>query len=175
MKTKIQLDNGSLENNLETRDTNIKSNPKKLMKEPFNVLTFIITIYPILPLTLLSLFVSLIGLIDFFSKLFSKGYSFTQILSYTGLVIWLLGGTAGFIGLVRILMNKIDVTSLLLIIYGTISYSIIAIMYIVGSVGNPNWVSLLHTAYIAFSLGIVGILIAKTFKTVSKNRNKANV
>lgn len=176
METETQFDNGYLEKNLDTtKESNIKHNIKKFMKEPFNVLTFIIVIYPILPLTLLSLFVSLFGLIEFFSKLITKGYSYKEILAYTGLLIWLLGGTAGFIGLIRILKNKIDLTSLFLIIYGAISYSIIAVMYIGGSFRNPSWLSLLHMAYIVFSLVIVGILIIKTFRAILTTRNKANV
>ena len=127
-------------------------------------MTVVIFIYPIIPLAIMSLLVVVSILGSFVSEKTSSG-----IFPMIYILLWMLGGTVGFVGILKILFNKRTTFSLVLFVWGTVSYSIIAISFIRGSLHRLDFFSSLHAVYLLVSLVVIGIQLILTIQSIRKS------
>ena len=131
------------------------SNTSNILK----ILTFVVYIFPVLPLGILSVCVIVFGLSSFVFNGVSGSVSLTFII-YT---LWVLGGLSGLIGGVKLLIGEKSTVVFMLVLHGAISYAVIAIGFIV-SASPSQPVSMLIAGYFAFSLMVIAtqlLLLAK--------------
>ena len=141
-------------------------------------LTILVFIYPMLPLLLVCFWaISVLGVSPLIELETISNIKLDTIINWFFLMTWLLGGIAGIIGLIKILSNKRTLTSLILIIYGAISYTIIAFFFIIGGILQTNsYLFFLHAIYVFITLCVIAIQITVTAKEVFrlKTQNKNN-
>jgi heme A synthase len=130
---------------------------KKILRlikaRPFKTLTIIVFIYPILPLALLASYISIVGGFSLFYQGFHVN-SYKFALQF----IWILGGTAGLVGGVMVIFNRKTWLSLVLFVYGSISYTIVALIIIRG-VRYESIFGVQHSIYIVLTLIVIALQI----------------
>ena len=133
-------------------------------------MTVAIFIYPIIPLAIMSLLVvvSILGS-------FVSGKTSTGLFPMIYILLWMLGGTVGFVGILKILFNKRTTFSLVLFVWGTVSYSIVVVFFIRGSLQRLDFFSNLHGAYLMISLVIIGIQLILTIQSIRKEKIRASL
>ncbi len=147
-----------------------KTTPESKLKL-LRVFTIMVFIYPILPLLLLSFGgIAVLGISPLLEMRTYTNLKPDAVINWLIMMIWFFGGIAGTIGLSKIASNKRTPVSLFLISYGAISYSIIALFFIVGGIVNAgSFLLLVHAIYLVFTLCIITIQIIMTTKEVFKS------
>lgn len=146
--------------------------PLEIKQKTLRILTTIVFIYPILPLLLICFWaIAVFGISPLIELKTFTNLKINTVINWFALMIWLFGGIAGMVGLAQILSNKRTLTSLLLIIYGAISYTIVVFFFTVGGLLNTgNHLFMAHSTYLVLTLGVIAIQITITVKEVLKNR-----
>lgn len=125
------------------------------------VLTLIFSIFPIVPLTILSSLMIVVFLSDIGN---GNSMVYSRIPLWIGGFLLFLGGPVGFIGLIRILLNKRTFSSLWLIIYGALSYSIVVGITLVSGSRDIDLMQVIFAGYLLLSLYIIAVQIVKTYQ-----------
>lgn len=142
------------------------------------VSTIIVFIFPVLPLLLMSILASVIMVFSTVSYLATfPEIHVEKVFAWLGLIVWLMGGAAGAAALIRVLLNKRTKATLWLMIYGFISYSIIALSIVFAGIkevllhGKP--LKLLMVAYIVITLLVMIKQLLLTMEEVPITQEKA--
>ncbi len=129
------------------------------------ILTVIVFIFPVFPLILLSIQ----GLIMVFSEVFFSHASIRLSTLSWGIlsVFWFLGGPAGLIAMISSLLGKYNKITLLLYLYAAVTYTIVALPFIITSLSQLSLPGVLFSAYLLLSLVIIAIQIVKLSKKLA--------
>ncbi|GAA0424363.1 hypothetical protein GCM10009133_36170 [Cocleimonas flava] len=148
--------------------------PEKIMIKNINIKSFktlmiIVFIYPILPLGLFATVLLFYG----FGSLVTSGFQHTTFSQVVVQFLLFSGGASGLLGGIMILINRINLTSLLLFLHGAVSYTFVAVLILsFGTNWNSPW--LLHSFYIAISLAVVAfqlyLLVRKVYVDYQTNK-----
>jgi len=144
----------------------------KTKQKLLRLFTIVVFIYPILPLLLICFWaIAVLGISPLIELNTLSNIKLDAVVNWFILMIWLFGGIAGLVGLTQILTNKRTLTSLSLIIYGAISYTIVIIFFVLGSIQNmENYPLIIHAVYLIMSLCVLAAQIIITAKEVLKIR-----
>jgi len=113
----------------------------------------IVFIYPILPLSLLAIFVLGKG---FESVLFrTRAIDVNEILTTVLVLLPFLGGPIGVYAIIRVFLDQISRLTFWLFLYGALSYSFIALTVIVMSFSSLDFLAILHALYLTMTLSII--------------------
>jgi len=149
----------------------MKSIIKKLVENvktnPFKIQLLVVLIYPILPLALFaswSIFFLLGKAIILNGAATTPQDLFIFLLAF----IWFIGGPLGVIGGVLVIFDKHSLKSVLFFVYGSISYLLIAGVYIFQDgilfIGGTNYWSGLHSLYLLYTFWVIGKQLFTLFK-----------
>lgn len=139
---------------------------QKVKNNPLKALVVMVLIYPVLPLALLS---GWFFVIVFKSILTVESISNSKDLTLMfASMIWLLGGPAGLLGGIMAVFNKQTIMTLLFLVYGAISYSIIALVFVFETLKQHESVwYVLHSLYISLTLLVIAIQIIRVYKNLN--------
>lgn len=137
----------------------------KIKQNPLRFFMIITLIYPVLPLALVAIWGSVVILSGFFmsqSSTFSLPGALWMLLALV--LFW--GGPVGFLAGIYTLRKKLSKKVFWLFLYGAVSYALVAIPFIIGSIMSLNIVNTLHTAYLSMTLIVITISILEIHKQV---------
>ena len=150
---------------------NSKLNEKNKL-DILKISTILVFIFPILPLLLASIWTSFMLMFTTITYLASTPeIKVERVVLWIALFAWFIGGSVGSLALIRVLQNKRTKTTLWLLMYGIISYSILTLPIIFSGIkeflihGNP--LKLLLILYVILTLFVMGKQLLKTAKEVS--------
>lgn len=126
---------------------------KKLENNPSQTRLIMVFTYPILPLGLLATF--MIGISWFEYLLNFKNRELKDFLEILPLSLWFLGGPAGVIACLLVLLKKHSKVIFWLFLYGALSYTVIAVMFIISGFTSLNNLAILHAVYLIVSLKVI--------------------
>ena len=142
----------------------------RVYKQPLKLFTLFTFIFPIFPLVLLSIWAVFMALFSIFSTSASvnSGASLWTFL----IIIWMLGGSAGFVGAILSLLKKYNKTTFGLFVYGAFSYSIIAVTFFVALLSKFTLVNIIFALYLLMTLVVIVMQIVRLYEKVQQQKKR---
>ena len=135
----------------------------KIKRMPnFKLILFFI--YPILPLGILSSWVIIIAVFEFFNKITSRDIG--DLVGMLVFMLWVFGGPAGIYAFISVLLKKRTSFVFWMFVYGLLSFSPIAIYFIFVGVSNFELLWMIQALYLTFGLIIITRECSKLYQAV---------
>ena len=142
---------------------------QNIYKYRLNILTGITFVFPILPLIVLSVWALFMMFISLISGL-QHPSNLSSIIWGLVMVFWLFGGVAGLLGAIFAMFKIHNIKTLVLFVYGALSYSIIAVIYIAAGLGEKTLNGFFIASYLSMTLVVISIQIVKLNENVTSNK-----
>ena len=137
----------------------------KIKQNPLRFFMIITLIYPVLPLALVAIWGSVVIVSGFFMSQVST-FSLPGALWMLLALFLFWGGPVGFLAGIYALRKKLSKKVFWLFLYGAVSYALVAIPFIIGTIMSLNVMNTLHVAYLSMTLIVITINILQIHRQV---------